>query len=453
MREQSMFYKMKNIIGVSAIAMIMAATYTDAFAQGVVTLSEEAMFNDDMDMPDLEKGADALGNIKEDVLDTPAKKETVAVVQQIKNDVAKIDKIGESDEDIEAEIDEALRKATTEDLTNLENVSAPDEDVFARMSDLEKQTALLNLELRREKVKNEILAIKNQRRQAEIQEVEKAAEAKRKQQEQEKEQERKVLEEQQRLRELDIEFEKLRQEKLLNAYKNEMLAAHQEWIAHEGDLYKQIDTLKKEKQALLTEMTGKVNEVKAAVSNADAQATAMADAYQQEFGNMKTKMSILLARIDAQEQELEKRNPFAEGASPEAGVAGGSAMSTPIETVIVPELKLPNLYAVMEIRGQNGELVAKLINKDGLPFYVKKGTTLQSGHIIDEITSTYVRAEKGGVRDYLYFAAGGILPIEQAQSGILPAIDTLPEPVVEEVQPSFASSRGVPGLGKSMLAR
>ena len=152
-----MFYKMKNIIGVSAIAMIMAATYTDAFAQGVVTLSEEAMFNDDMDMPDLEKGADALGNIKEDALDAPAKKETVAVVQQIKNDVAKIDKIGESDEDIEAEIDEALRKATTEDLTNLENVSAPDEDVFARMSDLEKQTALLNLELRREKVKNEII--------------------------------------------------------------------------------------------------------------------------------------------------------------------------------------------------------------------------------------------------------------------------------------------------------
>lgn len=52
------------------------------------------------------------------------------------------------------------------------------------------------------------------------------------------------------------------------------------------------------------------------------------------------------------------------------------------------------MYAVMEIRGQGGELIAKLINQDGSPFYVKKGTTLQSGHVIDEITTTYVRAEK-----------------------------------------------------------
>jgi hypothetical protein len=57
-------------------------------------------------------------------------------------------------------------------------------------------------------------------------------------------------------------------------------------------------------------------------------------------------------------------------------------------------------------------MVAKLINKNGTAFYVKKGTVLQSGHIIGEITSTYVTAEKSGDRNYLYFAAGGILPTE-----------------------------------------
>ena len=89
------------------------------------------------------------------------------------------------------------------------------------MSDLEKQTTLLNLELRREKVRNEIEALKNQRKQAYQQEIEKE-EAKRKAQiEWEKEQEQKVIQEQQKLRELDIKFEQLRQEKLLNEYKKD----------------------------------------------------------------------------------------------------------------------------------------------------------------------------------------------------------------------------------------
>ena len=119
---------------------------------------------------------------------------------------------------------------------------------------------------------------------------------------------------------------------------------------------------------------------------------------------------------------------------------------------MVPELKLANMYAVMEIRGQNGELIAKLINQDGTPFYVKKGTTLQSGHVIDEITSTYVRAEKDGMKDYLYFAAGGILPLEQPKSNITPAESIVPEQP-EQPKQSFATSVGVPGLGKSMIAR
>ena len=52
------------------------------------------------------------------------------------------------------------------------------------------------------------------------------------------------------------------------------------------------------------------------------------------------------------------------------------------------------------------------MNKNGLSFYVKKGTTLQSGHVVSEITSTYVAAEKNFNKDYIYFSAGGILPEE-----------------------------------------
>ena len=73
---------------------------------------------------------------------------------------------------------------------------------------------------------------------------------------------------------------------------------------------------------------------------------------------------------------------------------------------------LSHLYAVTEIRGKGDELIAKLINRNGTAFYVKKGTILQSGHTIADITTTYVLAERAGERDYIYFAAGGILPTE-----------------------------------------
>ena len=61
------------------------------------------------------------------------------------------------------------------------------------MSDLEKQTSLLTLELRREKVKNEIAAIKAARQKAVDEINEKKAEKERQRIEWEKEQERKLL--------------------------------------------------------------------------------------------------------------------------------------------------------------------------------------------------------------------------------------------------------------------
>ena len=88
------------------------------------------------------------------------------------------------------------------------------------------------------------------------------------------------------------------------------------------------------------------------------------------------------------------------------GDSASSAAAEPVET------DLTKLYGVTEIRGKGDELVARLINKSGTAFYVKKGTSLQSGHIVSKITTTYVMAEKNGDRQYLYFSAGGILPTE-----------------------------------------
>lgn len=450
-----MFYKIRNILSVSALALVVAAANNSLYAQGVVTLSEEAMFDEgDSASPSVPSEAPLFGSedrtAAANAPQAPAAAEAPAAPAAVPAPVSQ-PSLSEPESASPVMPAEMLnRPGAGVGLLGTNDNAEVDDEVFSKMSNLEKQTALLNLELRREKVRNEIEAIKNQRKQAAIQEREKAEEQQRKKIEWEKEQEQKVLQEQQKLRELDIQFEKVRQERLLNAYKNEMLAANQEWIAHEGSLYKQIEDLKNEKQLVMEDVKNKLKNIKANVTTADARSTEMISAYEKEIENLQTQISVLKARIEAQEREMEKRNPFAEGAE-NANAAGNGGAAAEQEEVVVPELKLPNMYAVMEIRGQGGELIAKLINQDGTPFYVKKGTTLQSGHVIDEITSTYVRAEKDGMKDYLYFAAGGILPLEQPKSNITPA---LPEGATPEApKPAFATSVGVPGLGKSMIAR
>ena len=435
-----MFYKIRNVLGVSALALFMMADGSLLYAQGVISLSEEAMFDeDDGTSSSVPSNAPLFGSEKISPSQAP---DQTSPSLPVTNELA-----------ASTAPSAAPTQVLSQPETSMEILDADDGEIdntlFSQMTDIERQTALLNLELRREKIKNEIEAIKNQRKQALIQEQEKAEEKERRKIEWEKEQEQKVLQEQQKLRELDIQFEKERQERLLNAYKNSMLATNQEWIAHEGALYKQIDALKEDNAGLLNDMKTKLKAIQTNIDQASAQSTETIDAYQKEIDNLQTKISVLKARIEAQEREMEKRNPFAEG-----DAAGAESVATTLqasEEVTVPELKLANMYAVMEIRGQGGELIAKLINQDGTPFYVKKGTSLQSGHVIDEITSTYVRADKDGIKDYLYFAAGGILPMEQPKPTITPDLPEVSEQ--PEAKPAFATSVGIPGLGKSMIAR
>lgn len=331
-----------------------------------------------------------------------------------------------------------------------------DDNVFSQMSDLEKQTALLNLELRREKVKNDIEAIKNQRLLAIEQEKERKEEKARKQLELEKSLEQKVLQEQQKLRELDLSFERLRQERLLKSYKNKMLEDNQKWVDSSTDLYKQLIDLKKEKQEILDSSKQKIGALKVAAGNSRSVVLEARNAYERDIADLQTQISILKSRIEAQEKEMEKQNPFAEGEQ-----EGAAQTATTAEQIVAVEapvvekvVKLSDLYAVMEIRGQGGELIAKLINQDGAPFYVKKGTSLQSGHIIDDITSTYVRADKSGLKDFLYFASGGILQQEPIKTEITmkDSLGAAAEEAAPEAR-TFISTDSIPGLGKDMMVR
>lgn len=320
-----------------------------------------------------------------------------------------------------------------------------DNKLFSQMSDLEKQTALLTLELRREKIKNEIAAIKAQRLKALEEEEAKKEEKERKRIEWEKEQEAKVLQEKQAVIEAQAKLEKLRQEKVLRAYKESMLKEKQEWIKNNAKLYEQIKNIEKDRKNLVDGLRNKMIHVSSLATKAQQEAAIARDNYKREIKNMQSQISILKSRLEAAlaEQKAEKMNPFAQ----------------PEVTVAETEEELPRLveeYAIMEVRGQGDELTAKLINRDGDTFMVREGTTLQTGHKIDEITKTHVRAEINGIKDYLYFAAGGILDKEPEKSD-LSGKKNNPNPARRgansEVKETTMINRGVPSLGSSMFVR
>lgn len=336
-----------------------------------------------------------------------------------------------------------------------------DDKVFAQMSDLEKQTALLSLELRREKIKNEIEAIKNQRLKAEREILEKEQEQKRKDREKEQAHEKQMMEEQQKLRTIELSIEKARQEKYLKAYKNQMLKEMQKWIKNNAGIYKEMDGLRKERSELVNDIKNKLSSITAAANNVKDEAIRNKEAHARQVSDLETQIAILKARIDAQEKEMEKQNPFADD------ISGGVEKDTSAETTdmtplpaIEQQVKLADLYAVMEIRGQGEELVAKLINAEGHPFMVKKGTTLQTGHVIDAITQTYVRTDKNGMKEHLYFASGGILDREPPKSNLTPDVGSNGEdgaiggdggdvPGARDL----VTSDGIPGMGADMMVR
>lgn len=339
----------------------------------------------------------------------------------------------------------------------VENIDAPDVEnlgeglldqidnkLFSQMSDLEKQTALLTLELRREKIKNEIAAIKAQRQKALEEEEAKKEEKERKRIEWEKEQEAKILRERKALMDAMAKMERLRQEKILKAYKETMLKEKQEWIKNNGKLYEQIKNVERDRKNLIEGLKTKMAHISALATKAQKDAETAKENYQREVKNLQTQISILKSRLEAEiaEKKNDKTNPFAQ----------------PEVVVTETEEELPKLaeeYAIMEIRGKGENLAAKLINKGGDSFMVRNGTVLQTGHRIDEITQTYVRAEINGMKDYLYFAAGGILEKEPVKSDIQGKKNktTAKQNANAELRNTTMVNKGVPSLGSGMFVR
>ncbi len=492
MREQFMHYNMKKILGTSALALILSLGFVHVCsAQGVVSLSDSAKADDNAnEIPDeislfgddsadvkvitpaksttgVKSAAEILGKKNKKAQQPQAKpssgvksaKELLAARKSAAKGNVKsaAELLGNKNSKKDEKAPEASAQALNDKKDNkvqsatsqpspatvlkspqgidMQLVSDVDDSIFNQMSDLEKQTAILNLELKKERVKSDIESLKAVQEKAKEEEKARQEEKKRKAQAWENEEKRKLLQEQQKLKNLEIAYEQERQEKILKNYKNKMLEQSQDMITAREEMFQEIAKLKEEREALINDFKGRFLQLTKIADQVTSDAIRVRDSYAKTVSDLQTQISILNARLEAND----RKNPFAEN-------------SNAAEDAEEKNAKLSDLYAVMEIRGQGNKIAAKLINESGIPFMVKVGTALQSGHIIDEISSTYVRADKEGVKSYLYFSAGGVLDKEPEQNEELKIKVSSPEEEKKAVAPAVMTT-GIPSVASEMTIR
>lgn len=330
-------------------------------------------------------------------------------------------------------------------------LSEVDNELFNQMSDIEKQTALLTLELRREKIRAEIDAMKAQRQKAIEEQKNMDADRENKRLAMEKELEQKIIAEQTKLRKIELAFEKLRQERLLTAYKEHMLQEEQKWIKSNQDIYDEIANQKKEQALWATKYKEKLQKLVSLSENVMQDAQIKMDSYKREVNDLQTQISILKARLEAQQ----KTNPFGqEGGANAAGGQGGGKVMAPVKKSI----NLGDLYVIMEIAGQRDDVSARLMNREGQTFLVKTGTKLKSGDVVKEITPTYIKTDHDGEEAFLYFASGGVMDSEpeggSAAKKAMAARGATGGGNVSQANPrGLVTSKGVPGVSRDMMLR
>lgn len=322
-------------------------------------------------------------------------------------------------------------------------------DLFNQMSDIEKQTTLLSLELKRERIRNEVEAAKAVRERAEFEKAAQEEAKKRQEAEWKNEQEVKIIRAQEDLKQKEIELEKVRQRKALTAYMNSMLEQKQQWIAENGKLYEEIRNLKDTNTSLRASYKNDLSNVETQSTKLLKSAETARNNYERAIASLTAQNAQLRKRIESMEQaakENVKNNPFADK------TAAGNQISTSADALIRP-INIAKEYAIMEITGQGGELFVKLINKDGDSFVAKTGTILNTGHMIEEITPNYVQFDRNGLKDFLYTATSALSSEPNKFSDDENIAEGRPASAPIRPRASLISDDSLPSVGNSMFVK
>ena len=331
--------------------------------------------------------------------------------------------------DTPKEVDEAFatevqHKETPMDSLGNSVLSRIDDDLFKRMSEIEKSTTLLNLELRRERLINEVEAQKAIRQKNADDKKRQEAEAKLKEFEEKKKAEALILTEKQKLLDKEQLFEALKQRKILNAYMNEMLVARQEWLKEKEELYKRINEVEEEKKVLIGMFKERIDKVLEA-SQKNIQVAELAKAnFERVVKNLRTRNEQLRKRVEADAKIIKnaKSNLYLKSKSIDELRDRNAQMieienaklleknkqedekeeviDTAVEEVVIE--KLNSKYAILGITGTVDRMTIELIGLDGQPLSLKVGSLLPTGHTVSEIGSDFAKFTRDGYDDYLY---------------------------------------------------
>ena len=289
-------------------------------------------------------------------------------------------------------------------------LSKVDNDLFNQMSNIEKQTTILNLELKREELKNRVEALRAARQQARFE-----AEARRLAEEQklkdmEAARKQKLIAAQEKLKQKEIELEKVKQNRMLNDYMNEMLVMNQKWIEKNGRLQNRIQELETERKELIKAIEDKLGGL-------EAKTVAMSETAKEAIQNHQK----ILAALNSQIKQLKKdildsemrlrdlKNSAAAAANSSANpfaTAGIGNLAPTAHSVDISEE-----YAIMDITGKGDDIVAKIVNREGTTFTIHKGSVLKGGEVVLSITEKFIAFDSNGSKTYLY-PGGSIMEYE-----------------------------------------
>ena len=283
-------------------------------------------------------------------------------------------------------------------------LSKVDNDLFTQMSSIEKQNTLLNLELKREELKNKVEALRAARVRAKEEEEIRRRTEKEKLKDQEAERNAMVYAEQVKLKQKEIELEKVRQAKVLNEYMNEMLQMNQDWVMKNAELQGQINTLKNDRMVLIKTFEEQISQIQHDTITLQKKAETTIANHNRIVASLNAQINSLKQTITENEdrirkiQESNSANPFAN-------------VTASISDMDDNAIDMSQEYAIMDITGQGDDIVAKIVNKEGTTFVVHKGSMLKGGEIVTSITDRYVSFDNNGVKSFIY-TGGTVLEFE-----------------------------------------
>lgn len=286
-------------------------------------------------------------------------------------------------------------------------------DIFREMAEMERENNSLALQLKREGLRAEIDALKANNRQMLFDEIERREKMTQARLEWELAQDLKRQEALERKQRAEI-----RQKQIEAALKREEDRRIQKMKDEEAERKRKEEELEKQKEAERAELKKKY-EAASIVRLNNLKPTLIAAT---RPPRIKRSPSALVSRtLTAGGEDLLNRK--------KAGQALTQASDAKDENAnLKKQDPASTLYAVSEIRGTAGSLIAKLVSKkDKTTFFVKKATILPTGHTVVDINKDYVLLEYGKLKEMVGFPSAGLVNTEEHNAPAAEASEANPE--------------------------